>query len=279
MHRLIRKIIAGLFAVIFCGGCGLQKSNIEEPDLEVSVKEQVLVAELKKELKKTNIPTKEEAERMIRVRNADNGFLFLDDGMYAIDQNGYLRKNQTIDFLNFDANGKYTSGNEELDKVVWEIIKPILADCKGRGDALRQAYRYVVENIRYVGQMNHNLSWETSDGEDGWMVPQALQALTDGYGNCYSYAAAFTALARNLGYQAYAVGGIIGAADQPHGWCEIIGEDGALYMNDPETEWAVKHGMNKDRDLFWKKPSEIGAETGLSYTPFNLPDERLFPAI
>lgn len=229
----------------------------------------VLLSHIKDIVARYPVPTREEVEKALRLKKAQGGFLFLEDGLYAIDKNGDFIKNKTIDFLAFDKNGKYTSGSEELDDLVWNILLNFGVKTHTREELLRMSYEYVRDNIRYVGFSNHNLSVECSDGENGWMVPIATKAFSDGVGNCYYFAAAFTALARNLGYQAYAVGGIIGAAYQPHGWVVIVGEDGTVYMFDPETEYAKKFWEKKEVDLYMKTHETIGERTGLSYTEQN----------
>ena len=103
------------------------------------------------------------------------------------------------------------------------------------------------------------------------MPELAVSALENGYGNCYSFAAVFAALARAVGYQAYAVGGVVGATEDPHGWVQILDDDGSMWMNDPEIEYRFgdyyKSVESKETapDMFYKTPEEIGAETGMSY--------------
>ena len=62
-----------------------------------------------------------------------------------------------------------------------------------------------------------------------------------GKGNCYCYASAFWAAARQLGYQAKVVSGIYGKTERaPHGWVEIIHEDGVRLTYDVEIEMVMR---------------------------------------
>ena len=64
-----------------------------------------------------------------------------------------------------------------------------------------------------------------------------------GTGNCYCYAAAFWAAARQLGYDALCVSGTIGSERSPHGWV-TISIDGTHYVFDVEIEMAYhRDGM------------------------------------
>jgi hypothetical protein len=243
---------------------------VRESEQAGQVNKPILLSIIKQKAHDYPIPTQEECERILRLRKADvNGLLLQENGLYAIDKEGNYLSNQSIGFLNFNQEGKYTSGSDELDKLTWGIISEFDIQHKSREQLLKDAYDYVVDNVTYVGAMNHDLSVKDSDGENGWTVPLAIQALDAGYGNCYAYASAFTALARNLGYQAYSAGGIVGAAYQPHGWTIVTDDEGNILMSDPETEYVRKYKIKKDVDLFMKKPDEFGAQTGLSYTQQN----------
>ena len=243
---------------------------VREPEQAGQINKPILLSIIKQKARDYHIPTREEYERILRLRKADaNGLLLQEDGLYAIDKEGNYLVDQSIGFLNFNNEGKYTSGSEELDQLTWNIISKFDIKTKSRAQLLRDAYNYVVDNVTYVGAMNHDLSVKDSDGENGWTIPLAIQALDTGHGNCYAYASAFTALARNLGYQAYSAGGVVGAAYQPHGWTIVADDDNNIYMSDPETEYVRKYNVKKEADLFMKTPDTIGGQTGLSYTQQN----------
>ena len=71
-------------------------------------------------------------------------------------------------------------------------------------------------------------------------------------GNCYTYAAAFTVMARLLGYEARQVDGhILDFEYLHHSWVEIV-VDGETYICDPEFEWQ------KNLDGYMKKYDDEG---------------------
>ncbi len=58
-------------------------------------------------------------------------------------------------------------------------------------------------------------------------------------GNCYSFAAAYYYLVKNIGYNPREVAGLVGHNRRPHGWIEIdIG--GRTYIYDTELTMAKR---------------------------------------
>ncbi len=206
-------------------------------------------------------------DRETKGQEAQCDFLWKDGYLYAIDENGDYLNQQYVGVLFFDENGRYSSGSAELDEKVAAVIAEETDDTMTRFGKLRAMYVYTRDHIRYVGLGNHDLSYKPAHGPGGWMIDMALYALNNGRGNCYHFAALFTAFARGLGYQAYAVGGEIGSMDQQHGWIEIIDESGEIFCCDPETEYSYRYWQKKEPDLFYKSEETIGVEMGLSYSP------------
>ncbi len=208
---------------------------------------------------------KENQKRQERLERQQDGFIWERGYLYAVDDNGNLKKDCYIGVLYFGRNGRYTSGLEELDKMIAEVIEKNTDTDMTRMEKLRAMYDYTVNNLKYVGFGNHDFSYSPAHGPDGWMPEAAVYAMTYNYGNCYHFAALFAALARGLGYQAYAVGGEIGAADQQHGWVDIVDEEGDIWLCDPETEFSRFYWQGTGPDLFWRKEEDIGTEIGLTY--------------
>lgn len=218
----------------------------------------------------TPVPTatpdpKQEKERQERLEEQQDGFIWKSGYLYAVDEEGNLKKDCYIGVLYFGRNGRYTSGSDELDKMVADVIEKNTEADMTRMEKLRALYDYTVNNMKYVAFGNHDFSYSPAHGPDGWMPDAAIYAMTYNYGNCYHFAALFAALARGLGYQAYAVGGEIGAADQQHGWVDIVDEDGIVWLCDPETEWSRYYWQGDGPDLFWRNVEELGDEIGLTY--------------
>ena len=219
----------------------------------------------------TPVPDPEELARQQRLADAKDGFVWEDGFLEAIDDEGNLLTDCYIGILYFGKDGRYTSGNEELDDLAAEAVRIGTDPSMTHMEMLRAMYDYTMTHIRYVGLANYECSFTPAHGKDGWMPPMAAKTLKDGYGNCYCYAAVFAALARAVGYQAYAVGGVVSAMEDPHGWVEIVDEDGNIWLNDPEIEFRYgdyfKSVDSKETapDLFYKSPDMIGAETGFTY--------------
>ena len=212
-------------------------------------------------------------ERQARLAAQKDGFL-LDKGyLYAVDETGELRSNTYVGVLYFREDGRYTSGSEDLDRMVAGAIRKSTDEKMTRMDMLRAMYEYTRDHIKYVGFGNHEDSYRAAHGKDGWMVESATYALENGSGNCYHFAATFAALARGVGFQAYAASGLIGSEDQEHGWVEIVDDTGEVWYSDPETEYARSYWMKQEFDLFYKSKDEIGSVTGIGYLELTDPFE------
>ena len=159
----------------------------------------------------TPTPDPEEEARRKRLEEEQDGFLWDNGYLYAVDEEGNLRTDCWIGVLYFGEDGRYTSGSKELDILVADVIDRNTDDSMTRFEKLRAVYDYTRDHIEYVGYANHEMTYEPAHGEDGWMIPIAIKAIEDTHGNCYYFAAEFAALARGLGYQAYAVGGVFSA--------------------------------------------------------------------
>ena len=215
----------------------------------------------------------EQQERRARLDAQMDGFL-LDKGyLYAVDEEGELLHDTYVGVLYFREDGRYTSGSEDLDRLVAGVIRKNTDEKMSRMELLRAMYLYTRDNIKYVGFGNHEDSYKPAHGADGWMVESALYALENGTGNCYHFASTFAALARGVGFQAYAASGLIGSEDQEHGWVEIVDDDGAVWYSDPETEYARSYWMKQEFDLFYKPKDEIGSVTGIGYQELTDPFE------
>lgn len=252
-----------LLSVILLGGCGT-KTDQEGTDPAAAP-----------EAVETLSPEEEAAakERRDRLAVQEDGFL-LDKGyLYAVDTEGNFLRNTYVGILYFEEDGRYTSGSKDLDRLVAGVIRKHTDDGMSRMEKLRAMYEYTRDNIKYVGFDNHDNSYRPAHGADGWMVECAIFSLENGRGNCYHFAATLAALARGLGYQAYATSGIIGSEEQEHGWVEIVDGNGSVWYCDPETEFARKYWMNEEYDLFYKSGDDIGSVTGIGYQQLTDPFE------
>lgn len=185
------------------------------------------------------------------------GLFFLGTELHAIDAEGNPVVNGEYAGLRFDGDGIETSGDAELDQKIRELLPTLVDPSAMRGEEmLRVLFDYTVRKFRYRPGNYYPL------GEpSGWEAGEALSMLTDGRGNCYSFAALYYELARAVGYDAVAYTGTVfgGREDEletykdihgdtvelpynrcPHGWVEIE-FDGGSYIFDPEYAYRI-HG-------------------------------------
>ena len=164
------------------------------------------------------------------------GPVLIDSQLYYAGADGYFLKNAYAGSHYFDAAGRYTSGNAELDGYVLAALREATDDSMTRDEMLRAMYLYVRDSFTYLRRHYYKT------GDVGWATQEALTMYSTGRGNCYCYAGAFCALARGLGYNARTYSGSIGIENQPHAWTEIT-LDGKIYICDPEIEmnyWLLK---------------------------------------
>ena len=220
----------------------------------------------------TPTPDLEEEARKRRLEEAQDGFLWEDGFLYAIDDEGNLKTDCWIGVLHFNKDGQYTSGSKELDILVAGVIDKNTKPSMTRFEKLRAVYNYTRDHIEYIGWGNHEMSFQPAHGKDGWMIDIAIEALKDAHGNCYYFAAEFAALARGLGYQAYTVGGVFSAMQDPHGWVVILDEDGTEWFCDPEMEYRLKDWKERGGDVeevpncFYRNQEELEFELAMSYS-------------
>ncbi len=171
------------------------------------------------------------------------GFLSTDGDLYYVDEEGYFLKNAFVGSLLFSADGRYTSGSTELDGYVREVLRKVTDDTMTRDDKLYQAYLYVRDNFTYLRRNYYRT------GDVGWQLQEALTMYSTGQGNCYCYASAFWAAARQLGYDAKIVSGTYGPTRAPHGWVEMM-RDGARYTYDVEIEMVSLLPKHRWQNMF-----------------------------
>ena len=186
--------------------------------------------------------------RCVLPDDMESGYVNLGGYLYYVGEDGRFATDEEIGGLYFASNGRYTSGSTELDGLVAGILTDICAENETREEMLRAAFNYVRDGFEYLRRNYYSI------GETGWEVEEATTMFTTGRGNCYNYAAAFWALARGLGYDAYAVSGTMGWDYEPHGWVIIYDENGTRLTYDTETEMAYHRDGVYDRDMFAMNP-------------------------
>lgn len=181
------------------------------------------------------------------LQKPEPGLLRYDGDLYFVDDFGYLVKDAAVGYLTFDAEGRYTSGEPEID----DAVKAIFAECLTEEitepeDMLRAAYNHIRDNYRYLSMDLYEA------GSTEWAAECAKTFFELKKGNCYCWAAAVMYAARQLGYQAYVVAGWESNPENVHAWTMIDWPDGETYLFDLELEYAYWY-MFKDKpqiDMF-----------------------------
>lgn len=170
---------------------------------------------------------------------AGSGMALLSCGKLYVIENGSVVRDADVGTLHFGADGAYTSGSAELDALCRDVIVRTVNLNDDHERQLRSVYDYVRDRCAYLRRNYYDT------GAHGWETEEAETMLSTLYGNCYSYAAAFWALARSVGYDAHCISGTQGEHYSPHGWVWMDMEDGVRCFYDVEAEFAaLRDGYN-----------------------------------
>ena len=154
--------------------------------------------------------------------------------------------------LHFGADGRYTSGDPELDVLVAETLNTIITEnpeLEGL-DLLRKVFDHCYQDYKYLRKDAYDF------GATGWEVADAKEMLQKGRGNCYNFAAIFWALAQGMGYDVQCLAGTCTGTDQPHGWV-VLKYEAVYYFVDPEWQYAYTEREIYDKDMFMLTMDEV----------------------
>jgi hypothetical protein len=166
----------------------------------------------------------------------EQGFCEIDGEMYYAQEDGSFLTDGTVGYLYFGEDGRYTSGDAELDGYVNAAIQQFVTPDMTKEQKLRAAYLYVRDHGAYLARAHQ------ARGTTDWALESALFMFQHKKGNCYCFAGQFLYLARRLGYEdAYVVSGGVGRKDSDHAWV-MIPENGKSYIYDVELEWGYRVG-------------------------------------
>lgn len=192
--------------------------------------------------KNLNLNPKEDWYQEFEEELLDPGYYLEEGRLKYVDETGHYVSDYHIGcHLYFNDSGYQTSGNEELDNLVSSVIQQLQQEhpATTRFELLRYALDYCAYNIKYFADRCPAIG---DNCNDEWYIPTAIKGLDILSGNCYTYSAAFTALARGLGYDAHCITSY--ALDNCwHGWTEIkilrdqYDEQGDWRIFDPQMEW------------------------------------------
>lgn len=175
------------------------------------------------------------------------GLFFVGVRLHYIGEDGTVAVNTTVDGRSYNECGEMTSGNNELDRRLWEILESTVDPESMSGEEmLRAVYLYTVGNFLHNGDAIYPL------GTDDWAADAALRMLNEGKGSSHGYAGLFYELATFVGYQPKLISGVIYGQQKkfeavdgtevnapkgymPHAWVEMPYQ-GTSYIYDAEME-------------------------------------------
>ena len=172
------------------------------------------------------------------------GFQLVDGWLYYYDEAaGDVVRSASVGSFSFDASGHFTTGNADLDGRLREIVLSKTTADMTQEQKLRALYIYTRDSFTYLRRPAYEF------GASGFMEQDALNILSTGYGNCYSYASLFWYLSRWIGYDSIIYSGTVGSNRAPHSWVEIP-FDGKYYIFDTELEMAYHKKGRYDINLY-----------------------------
>lgn len=179
-----------------------------------------------------------------------NAWAQIGDGIFYFGPDGAMVTNTVIDGYQIGSDGRAIipapstpseqtgiTANSLLAQYCIGVIGSITNEAMTQDQKLAVCYSYVVNSF------NYNRTYETPMGD--WTGQYALELFSNGYGNCYRYAAGFAYLAKALGYEVKVITGQIHSARggvTPHSWVEIF-YNGAWYICDPELQMAKGYNL------------------------------------
>ena len=168
-----------------------------------------------------------------------------ENDLYWVDSSGIYVVGREYNGFLFDNEGRYTSGNGELDEYVKAVLEEILLPGMSQEEKLKTVYEYSIGHFSAGGGLNYE--WGTED----WWPEAALTMFKRGKGDCSSFAAVFCALARPLGYRMrVSTGQTFGAG--VHSWAYMF-VDGEEHIFDPQSEKRYSRNMFDMGPQRWKQ--------------------------
>lgn len=163
------------------------------------------------------------------------GWFMVGKRLYRADYKGRISKSKTYEGITLTKNGyAKTNTASKLKIKAMNIVSSITNSGMSKEQKLRACWNYITNRGRF-----QYFIYDFPVNKD-WHRVNAWYLLNYGRGDCYGFACAFAALAREAGYDSYVIMGRVsgtrdGAADglTRHGWVMI---DGRYY--DPEAQWA-----------------------------------------
>lgn len=158
--------------------------------------------------------------------NPKTGYFVYRKNLYYADSLGRCYQNRATEKgkIYFTSNGKAKKNTDVLLKIeTQQVLSKITNSKMSREKKLRACWEYVVDRGRFsYGGTDPNLK------KKGWYRETALSMLKTKRGNCFSFACAFAALAKEVGYKNIKI-----KVGYDHCWITINGK-----YYDPQTQWS-----------------------------------------
>ena len=153
--------------------------------------------------------------------------------LYLVKSDGTFAANEYVDGHWYDTSGKYVTGNATLDELMRSATRACVKAGMTQHQMLQATFNYMINNYTYLSRA------KLATGATGWTEEYAVPMFQKHKGNCYSFAAAYYYLAKNIGYNPREVAGLVGHNRRPHGWIEID-IAGTTYIYDTELTMAKR---------------------------------------
>ena len=159
------------------------------------------------------------------------------------------------------------TNNAELDGIIDSIFAQIISDDMSTYQKTKAIYDYLMDNC-YYGSGWASWSGKYVKHDDDYVVVMGKTILKTGHGTCDNYSAAFVAMARRIGLNAYFVRGYAG---NQAGYLDtheiaIVSVGGVDYVFDPQIDDYNSSPGNRTYSLFCKP---FSTQTG-RYSGYNL---------
>lgn len=132
------------------------------------------------------------------------GQFFAGVRLHCILDDGTPLRNTTYGGQTYNMNGELTTGDADLDRRLWAILKENVDPASmTQEEMLYQLYDWVCRNFSPCADTLYPV------GAQGWAVKEATRILDKGEASSYGYAALFYELAYMIGYQPVLISGSI----------------------------------------------------------------------
>lgn len=129
--------------------------------------------------------------------NPATGYFVYKNNLYYADSKGRCYTNRGKGKFYFTSKGSAKKTTDALLKIqTMRTLSRITTSKMSQSEKLRACWNYLVseKNFRYAGS-------DPNRKQKGWYKTTAINMLKNRSGNCYSFACAFAALAKELGYK------------------------------------------------------------------------------